>query len=72
MSNLLIFIKEEDFGEDILLVANNEHDMSEYLISKYCAYNIKFSDIGTSYGTLTFKDRHGFSHTGKCFYAKKI
>lgn len=70
MSNLLFFHLEVDFGEDIKIVANNEVDLEQYLISAGYT-NVQFSDLRTSYGTCTLKNMYG-TETAKCFYVNKI
>lgn len=70
--NLLIFDLEVDFGEDIQVVANNEHDLRDYLSKQHGFTNITFNDLDCSYGTCQFKDALGYSETAKCKYAKKV
>ena len=68
--NLLYFHLEVDFGEDIKLIANNEIDLEQYLLS--CGYrNIKFFDINKSYGICNLDNQYG-KETAKCYYVTKI
>ena len=68
--NLLVFHLEADFGSDLMLVANNEVDLENYLIEKGF-HSIEFSDLRTSYGTCSLKNQYG-RETAKCFYVTKI
>jgi hypothetical protein len=68
--NLLFFHLEVSFGNDIKLIANNEIDLEQHLISVGYT-SIEFSDLKTSYGTCSLKDQYG-RQTAKCFYVTKI
>lgn len=68
--NLLVFHLETDFGEDLILVANNEVDLESHLIEKRFT-NIKFTDLRTNYGTCSLRNQYG-TDTAKCFYVTKI
>lgn len=70
MSNLLFFNLEVPFGEDIKIVANNEVDLEQYLISAGYS-SISFSDLRTNHGTCQLKNMYG-TETAKCFYVNKI
>lgn len=68
--NLLVFNLEEEFGDNLRLVANNEVDLENYLIEK--GYNsIEFNDLRTYYGTCSLKEKYG-RVTAQCFYVTKI
>ena len=69
--NLLFFHLEVTFGSDIQLVANNEVDLENYLISRGFT-NINFSDLRSSYGTCSLKKELGYKEVAKCFYVIKI
>ena len=68
--NLLVFNLERNFHDTIKLVANNEVDLENHLISLGFT-NIKFSDLRTDYGTCSLKDQYG-TETAKCYYVTKI
>jgi hypothetical protein len=68
--NLLFFHLERDFNTTIRLVANNEVDLENHLITLGFK-NISFSDLRTDYGTCSLKDQYG-GETAKCFYITKI
>jgi len=68
--NLLFFHLEVQFGEDLMLVANNKVDLENHL-TKLGYHSIKFSDLRTSYGTCSLKNEYG-RFTAKCFYVNKI
>ena len=68
--NLLVFNLERDFCDTIRLVANNEVDLENHLITLGFT-NISFSDLRTDYGTCSLKDQYG-RETAKCFYVTKI
>jgi hypothetical protein len=68
--NLLVLHLENDFGEDLRLVANNEVDLENHLVT--LGYTeIKFSDLRTHYGTCSMKTMYG-RETAKCVYCQKI
>ena len=68
--NLLFFHLEIDFGTDIKLVANNEVDLEQRLISLGYT-NIRFSDLRADYGTCSLENQYG-RETAKCYYVTKI
>jgi len=68
--NLLFFHLEIDFGTDIKLVANNEVDLEQHLLSLGYT-NIEFSDLRSNYGTCSLKNQYG-RETAKCYYVNKI
>lgn len=69
-SNLLHFHLENDFGDDLIVVANNEIDLEEHLNSLGYT-DVRFYDLQRSYGTCTLKNQYG-TETAKCYYVKKI
>lgn len=68
--NILIFKLEIDFGEDILLAANNELDLRDELEKKGFT-DIKFEDIEFPYGKCYLKDLYG-TEVADCYYVKKV
>ena len=68
--NLLFFHLEVKYGTDIKLVANNEVDLEQHLLSMGYT-NIEFSDLKYDYGTCSIKDMYG-RQTAKCYYVTKI
>lgn len=68
--NLLFFHLERDFCDTIKLVANNEVDLENHLITLGFT-DIRFSDLKTDYGTCSLKDQYG-RETARCFYVTKI
>ena len=68
--NKLYFNLERDFNTNIVLIANNEVDLENHLISLGYT-NISFSDIRHDYGTCSLKDVYG-SYIAKCYYVKCV
>lgn len=68
--HLLVLHLEIDFGEDLMVSANNELDMREYL-TKEGWTDIEFRDIESNYGTCSMENMYGIE-TAKCFYVEKI
>jgi hypothetical protein len=68
--NKLYFNLERDFNTNIVLIANNEVDLENHLISLGYT-NISFSDTRHDYGTCSLKDIYG-SYTAKCYYVKCV
>ena len=69
--NKLYFNLERDFNTNIVLIANNEVDLENHLISLGYT-NIYFSDIRhDDYGTCSLKDVYG-SYIAKCYYVKCV
>jgi len=69
--NLLFFHLEVDFGKDLILVANNEVDLKDHLAKKGYS-QFEFSDLQTTHGTCSMRDRFNNRETAKCFYIPKI
>lgn len=71
MKNLLVFHLDNDWGEDLHLIANNQRDLEDYIIKELEAKDVEFNDLDASYGTCSYKTQYG-RETAKCFYAKYI
>ena len=68
--NLLLFQLERQFNEELNLIANNEVDLEDYLIT--LGYkNIIFYDLNRNHGSCSLEDEYG-KKTAKCFYINKI
>jgi len=68
--NKLYFELDRDFNEPIILIANNEIDLENHLISLGYT-NISFSDLRHYYGTCSLKDMYGVC-VAKCYYVKTV
>jgi hypothetical protein len=68
--NLLVLHLENDFGEDLRLIANNEVDLENHL-NTLGFTDVRFSDLRAHYGTCQMKDTYD-SYTAKCIYCKKV
>lgn len=69
--NLLFFQLEQSWGDDVILVSNNEQDLRDHFLSR-SYQEATFYNLDKSYGVCLLKDQNGERQQAKCFYIKKV